>query len=42
MFYFLLNRGYTLNQISPHSLQAGGAMAMKISGASDSTIMKVG
>jgi hypothetical protein len=41
-FDFLLNRGYTINQISPHSLRAGGAMAMKISGASDSTIMKVG
>jgi hypothetical protein len=35
----LLTQGYTLNQISSHSLRAGGAMAMKLSGASDSTIM---
>jgi hypothetical protein len=35
----LLTRGYTLNQISSHSLRAGGAMAMKLSGALDSTIM---
>jgi hypothetical protein len=38
----LLTKGYTLNQISSHSLRAGGAMAMKLSGASDSTIMQVG
>ncbi len=38
----LLTRGYTLNRISSHSLRAGGAMAMKLSGASDSTIMQVG
>ncbi len=38
----LLTRGYTLNRISSHSLRAGGAMAMKLSGASDSTIMRVG
>ncbi len=38
----LLAKGYTLNRISLHSLQAGGAMAMKLSGASDSTIMRVG
>jgi hypothetical protein len=38
----LLTQGYTLNQISSHSLRAGGAMAMKLSGASDSTIMQVG
>jgi hypothetical protein len=38
----LLTRGYTLDRISSHSLQAGGAMAMKLSGASDSTIMQVG
>jgi hypothetical protein len=37
----LLTRGYTLNSISSHSLWAGGAMAMKLSGASDSTIMRV-
>jgi hypothetical protein len=38
----LLTRGYTMNPISLHSLRAGGAMAMKLSGASDSTIMQVG
>jgi hypothetical protein len=38
----LLTRGYTLNHILSHSLRAGGAMAMKLSGASDSTIMRVG
>ncbi len=38
----LLTKGYTLNRISSHSLRAGGAMAMKLSGASDSTIMQVG
>jgi hypothetical protein len=38
----LLLRGYTLNRISSHSLRAGGAMALKLSGASDSTIMRVG
>ena len=38
----LLTKGYTLNRISSHSLRAGGAMAMKLSGASDSTIMRVG
>ncbi len=41
-FDCLLTRGYTLDHISPHSLRAGGAMAMKLSGASDSMIMKVG
>jgi hypothetical protein len=38
----LLLRGYTLNRISSHSLRAGGAMALKLCGASDSTIMRVG
>jgi len=38
----LLARGYTLSRISSHSLRAGGAMALKLSGASDSTIMRVG
>jgi hypothetical protein len=38
----LLTQGYTLNRISSHSLRAGGAMAMKLSGALDSTIMQVG
>ena len=37
----LLTRGYTINCISLHSLHAGSAMAMKLSGASDSTIMRV-
>jgi hypothetical protein len=41
-FNCLLTRGYTLNRISPHSLRAGRAMAMKLSGALDSTIMKIG
>jgi hypothetical protein len=38
----LMSKGYTLNHVSAHSLQAGRAMAMKLSGASDSTIMRVG
>ena len=38
----LLARGYTLDRVSSHSLRAGGAMAMKLSGASDSTIMRIG
>jgi hypothetical protein len=38
----LISRGYTLDRISSHSLPAGGAMAMKLSGLSDSTIMQVG
>ncbi len=38
----LLTRGYTLQCISSHSLRASGAMAMKLSRASDSTIMRVG
>ncbi len=38
----LLTRGYTLKHISSHSLRAGGAMAMKLSGMSDGTIMRVG
>jgi hypothetical protein len=37
----LLTQGYTLNQILLHSLRVGGAMVMKLSGASDSTIMRV-
>jgi hypothetical protein len=42
MYDGLLLQGYTLNCISSHSLCAGGAMALKLSGASDSTIMQVG
>jgi hypothetical protein len=38
----LISRGYTIDRVSSHSLRAGGAMAMKFSGASDSTIMRVG
>jgi hypothetical protein len=38
----LITKGYTLTRISSHSLRAGGAMAMKLSGASGSTIMWVG
>ncbi len=38
----LTSRGYTLDRVSSHSLRAGGAMAMKLSGASDSSIMRVG
>jgi hypothetical protein len=38
----LLARGYTLDRVSSHSLWAEGAMAMKLSGASDSTIMRIG
>ncbi len=38
----LLDKGYTLDRVSSHSLRAGGAMAMKLSGASDSTIMRIG
>ena len=38
----LISKGYTLNRVSSHSLRAGGAMAMKLSGASGSTIMWVG
>jgi hypothetical protein len=38
----LMTKGYNLSRISFHSLRAGGAMAMKLSGALDSTIMWVG
>jgi hypothetical protein len=38
----LLLKDYTLNRISSHSLRAGGAMTLKLSGASVSTIMRVG
>ena len=37
----LISKVYTLNCVSSHSLRAGGGMAMKLSGASDSTIMRV-
>ncbi len=38
----LLLKGYTINRISSHSLQVGGVMALKLSGAPDSTIMRIG
>ena len=38
----LLERGYTLDRVSSHSLRAGGAMALKLSGASTDTIMRMG
>jgi hypothetical protein len=38
----LLAKGYTFDWISSHSLRAGSAMAMKLSGATDSTIMHIG
>ncbi len=41
-FDCLLDKGYTLNCVSSHSLWAGGVMAMKLSGATDSTIMRIG
>jgi hypothetical protein len=37
-----MTKGYTLIRISSHSLRAMGAMALKLSGASESTIMRVG
>jgi hypothetical protein len=41
-FDCLLTCGYTLDRISSHSLRAGRAMAMKLGGALDSTIIRVG
>ncbi len=38
----LLAKEYTLDQVSSHSLRAGGAMAMKLSGATNSPIMRIG
>ena len=38
----LMEKGYTVDRVSSHSLRAGGAMAMKLSGATDSTIMRIG
>jgi hypothetical protein len=40
-FDCLLAKGYTLDWVSSHSLRAGGAMAVKLSGATDSTIMRI-
>jgi hypothetical protein len=38
----LLSHRHTLDQVSSHSLLAGRAMAMKLSGATDSMIMRIG
>ena len=38
----LMAKVYTLDRVSSHSLRAGGAMTMKISGATDNTIMRIG
>jgi len=38
----LMAKGYTVDRVSSHSLRAGGAMAMNLSGATDSTIMRIG
>jgi hypothetical protein len=40
-FDCLSDKGYTLDRESSHSLQAGGAMAIKLSVATDSTIMRM-
>ena len=37
----LMAKGYTVDRVSLHSLRAGSAMAMKLSGAADSTIMRI-
>ncbi len=41
-FNCLLDKGYTLDHVSSHSLWAGDAMAMKLSSARNSTIMRIG
>jgi hypothetical protein len=38
----LLAQGYDLSRVSTHSLRASGAMALKLQGVEDSTIMKIG
>jgi hypothetical protein len=38
----LMAKGYTVDRVSLYSLRASGAMAMKLSGATDSTIMQIG
>ncbi len=42
MYNCLIAKGYTVNRVSLHSLRAGGAMAMKLSGTTDSMIMRIG
>ena len=38
----LHNKGIEADLVGPHSLRAGGAMALKLNGADDTTIMKMG
>ena len=38
----LFEKGYSLSRVSSHSLRAGGAMALKLNGAEDSTIKIMG
>jgi hypothetical protein len=38
----LLAQGYDMRRIGTHSLRASGAMALKLQGAVDSTIMEIG
>jgi hypothetical protein len=38
----LNNKGIDADLVGPHSLRAGGAMALKLNGADDTTIMKMG
>ncbi len=42
LYNCLMAKGYTVDRVSLHSLRAGGAMAMKLSSATDSTIMQIG
>jgi hypothetical protein len=38
----LVAQGYNLNLVGTHSLRASGAMALKLQGVDDTTIMKIG
>jgi hypothetical protein len=38
----LYSQGYTPRRIGSHSLRASGAMALKLNGSDEATIMKVG
>ena len=38
----LHKNGIDADLVGPHSLRAGGAMALKLTGADDTTIMKMG
>jgi hypothetical protein len=42
MYDCLMTKGNTVDWASLHSLCASGAMAMKLSGATDNTIMRIG